>query len=268
MTKKTRVLQKLAPRKNIEVEYRKSIYRVLASIILKVKQRIPKILKRLQPKFTQDSRDAWPDIIEKELQKIKDTWRNKDENIVRLSKVFVDKVMKSNGEDIERVFKRYNIGINIFADNKLLKNIVRARINENVELVKTIGETLLSKVSTNVYEGATKGLRASEIAKSMIKYSNISLKRANFVARNQLGTFYSNVNKERMLALGVKRYQWLDMRDSKVRGNPSGKYPNSKRNHWARNGKTFEYENPPAGGHPGEDDGCRCVARPIFEEEI
>lgn len=46
-------------------------------------------------------------------------------------------------------------------------------------------------------------------------------------------------------------YIWRTRRDSKVR--PS---------HAAREGRIFAWDDPPEGGHPREDYGCRCTAEP------
>lgn len=49
-----------------------------------------------------------------------------------------------------------------------------------------------------------------------------------------------------------KLYIWTTKLDDQVR--PS---------HAANNGKIFSWDNPPSTGHPGEDYGCRCEAKPL-----
>lgn len=66
------------------------------------------------------------------------------------------------------------------------------------------------------------------------------------------GTVYWHDGTEKMLnaALALNpegHYVWRTMRDGKVR-----------HGHARRNGRTFSFTNPPPGGHPGEDYGCRC----------
>jgi len=51
-------------------------------------------------------------------------------------------------------------------------------------------------------------------------------------------------------------------------GNPSGLYPNAKPSHWARNGKTYSWNKPPEGGHPGERVGCGCHAQMVIEDVL
>lgn len=50
-------------------------------------------------------------------------------------------------------------------------------------------------------------------------------------------------------------YIWRTRRDNKVR--PA---------HADREGQIFSWDEPPTGGHPGEDHNCRCTAEPYFPE--
>lgn len=49
-------------------------------------------------------------------------------------------------------------------------------------------------------------------------------------------------------------YVWRTQRDGKVRSS-----------HAEREGQVFSWDEPPEGGHPGEDYGCRCTAEPYLE---
>tara|TARA_B100001248_G_scaffold201654_1_gene155893 strand:- start:346 stop:621 length:276 start_codon:yes stop_codon:yes gene_type:complete len=51
------------------------------------------------------------------------------------------------------------------------------------------------------------------------------------------------------------QYIWRTSGDDKVRTS-----------HAMREGKVFSWDNPPEGGHPGEDYGCRCTAEPYPNE--
>lgn len=50
-------------------------------------------------------------------------------------------------------------------------------------------------------------------------------------------------------------YIWRTRRDGKVRSS-----------HAEREGQIFSWDDPPEGGHPGEDYGCRCTAEPYLPE--
>ena len=50
-------------------------------------------------------------------------------------------------------------------------------------------------------------------------------------------------------------YLWRTRRDAKVRSSYA-----------ERDGQIFSWEDPPEGGHPGEDHGCRCTAEPYLPQ--
>lgn len=50
-------------------------------------------------------------------------------------------------------------------------------------------------------------------------------------------------------------YVWRTRRDGKVRSS-----------HAEREGQVFSWDDPPEGGHPGEDYGCRCTAEPYLPQ--
>jgi len=66
---------------------------------------------------------------------------------------------------------------------------------------------------------------------------------------------------------GGTKYIWRTMKDLRVVGTPGGLYPvgnDVHGNHYDREGKVFEWANPPFDGHPGTAPGCRCQAIPLI----
>lgn len=64
--------------------------------------------------------------------------------------------------------------------------------------------------------------------------------------------FSGLINELRQRELGVERYTWRAQNDERVRDT-----------HADRNGQDFGWDDPPVGGHPGQDYNCRCLAVPI-----
>jgi len=49
------------------------------------------------------------------------------------------------------------------------------------------------------------------------------------------------LNRNRQEDLGVMGYDWRNVGDERVRGNPVGLYKNAKYDHWHREGKGFKW---------------------------
>lgn len=67
-----------------------------------------------------------------------------------------------------------------------------------------------------------------------------------------LRAFAGLINQLRQEDLGIERYIWRSQDDAKVRDS-----------HAEYDDQVFRWDDPPAGGHPGEAHNCRCYAEPI-----
>jgi SPP1 gp7 family putative phage head morphogenesis protein len=67
-----------------------------------------------------------------------------------------------------------------------------------------------------------------------------------------LRAFAGLINQLRQQDLGIERYIWRSQDDAKVRDS-----------HAEYDDLVFRWDEPPAGGHPGQAHNCRCVAEPV-----
>jgi SPP1 gp7 family putative phage head morphogenesis protein len=67
-----------------------------------------------------------------------------------------------------------------------------------------------------------------------------------------LRAFAGLINQLRQQDLGIERYIWRSQDDAKVR-----------ESHAEYDDQVFRWDDPPAGGHPGQAHNCRCYAEPV-----
>ena len=67
-----------------------------------------------------------------------------------------------------------------------------------------------------------------------------------------LRAFAGLINQIRQQDLGIERYIWRSQDDAKVRDS-----------HAEYDDQVFRWDEPPAGGHPGQAHNCRCYAEPV-----
>ncbi|HZG73999.1 MAG TPA: minor capsid protein [Chondromyces sp.] len=96
----------------------------------------------------------------------------------------------------------------------------------------------------------------STIRDELVKRTRASVKRAQFIARDQCGSILGQMTARRHQAMGVKKFKWSTSKDERVRDS-----------HEKLEGIVFEYTNPPAVGLPGADYQCRCTANPVFDDD-
>lgn len=139
-------------------------------------------------------------------------------------------------------------------------------VAENVELIKDIEGHAAAFLSRTITRAVASGTLWPDLAKEIESEFDYGRKRSRLIARDQVGKYYGQVTEARHRELGITMYKWVCVDDERVRGRPDGKYPKAEPSHWARNGKTYAYDDPPEGGHPGEAILCRCLQEPVFDD--
>jgi len=138
--------------------------------------------------------------------------------------------------------------------------------NKSLETSNILYNTViryLNNKSVWITEEINNGLTSKDAIRKVDKFIS---KRSKFIARNEIGNLISTIDNDLASVAGIKEYYWRSSEDERVRGNPSGKYPKAKPDHYARNG--FRYSIVKGAGshdtHPGKGILCRCTAEFII----
>ncbi|WP_288481985.1 minor capsid protein [uncultured Deinococcus sp.] len=113
-----------------------------------------------------------------------------------------------------------------------------------------------AEVQGAVYDGLERGQNIDQITKRIKDRAGVSRSRATLIARNEVGHAAAFAMRESQKEAGLTEYIWRTASDNRVR-----------KEHKKRDGKTFSWDDPPAGGHPGEDYQCRCVALAVIPDD-
>ena len=165
------------------------------------------------------------------------------------------------------------LGIDLLDDyykGEFFEEAIRRWIAENVLLIKSIPSETLSNMREIILGSYLKGSSIRDIQKAIQETYNVSKRKAQLLARDQVATLNAQLTKAQQTDAGCRKYRWSDSRDGRVRDC-----------HKALNGKVFSWDNPPEMWyetkqgrvytgrrcHPGEDYCCRCVAIPVFDPE-
>ena len=168
--------------------------------------------------------------------------------------------------DPRAITARFGLGVDVYRSEPWLAELQKNWVSQNTKLIKTIPTQYLGKVEQAVRAGVLNGTSSREIAKQVKEIYGVTDRRAKIIARDQIGKANAELTQYRQEDLGIKKYKWVTAHDERERGNPSGRYPKAVPSHYARDGKEFDWSNPPTGGHAGKSILCRCYADPIFEQ--
>lgn len=150
-----------------------------------------------------------------------------------------------------------------------------AFVRANVRLVTKVTDDFFDRLEQRINNGIRNGLRVeqiqAEIRRGFLDDGEELAKakrRADLIARDQIGSFFGDLTKRRQTELGLVRYRWRTSNDERVR--PT---------HVEREGEIFTWDDPieeqlrekglevdPIDGSPGIPLACRCTGEPVIED--
>jgi SPP1 gp7 family putative phage head morphogenesis protein len=176
------------------------------------------------------------------------------------------------------------VGVQVGVGEPWFADQANAFTAQNTSLIRKMSEDSIANVESAIQRGLQAGERVEAIRERVLDQVNVSFKRAQLIARDQVAKFNSQLTQMRQEGLGVTRYVWRTSRDERVRGRPGGKYPKARPTHWALEGMMCRWDDATVysddGGatwkkrssigavtlHPGMDFQCRCTAEPVLDD--
>lgn len=251
---------------SLEREYTRRLFYLVTLMVQKTNDRLVAALPNLiseneqnRPKVDADvvRNDDFVDRI-KELIKVTELSVDDEFADRRLEQIATDmggQVSDFNRREVTRVIERA-VGANPFIAEPWLNDQMKLFVTDNVALIKTVKTRYFNEIESAVMRGARAGLRHEVIRQQIMERGDVARSNAKRIARDQVNKFNGQLNSLRQKSLSIKKYRWRTVSDNRVRDS-----------HASREGQVYSWDDPPAGGHPGEDIQCRCWAEPILDDE-
>lgn len=143
-------------------------------------------------------------------------------------------------------------GVDVVPDGAALATIIEGFVAINNALITSIPDQTLTEIEGIVIRGVTSGASRADIAKEIAERLAIGERRAVLIAKDQVGTLYGLINKQRQTAAGITHFFWQELGDDRVR--PL---------HVSLGGQRFSWKaGAPGEGLPGQPINCRCWGEP------
>lgn len=190
--------------------------------------------------------------------------------------VFYEFSKSEVGQEIERF-----LGAEYYGSEHWYETVRQEWINVFKERTKKVTVGFVEKVREVVYKGVQKNQQFETIIANIEQAGKTFTKsKANFIARDLIGSLNATLMKNMHTSIGLNYYMWQTMADERVRGRPGGRYPYSVPNHWEMEGKICTWDDPTIYSldgynwltrtatmpkyHPGQDWACRCLPGAYF----
>ncbi len=170
--------------------------------------------------------------------------------IEKLATFFARQTSQAQRKELARQLSAA-LGIDVIPDEKYIPAMLDYFTHENATLIGSIPSQLHQEVANLTARAFTKRMHPDTFASLLEDRFSVAESRARFIARDQLGKLWGQLNAVRQRGVGIQHFFWETQGDTVVR--PS---------HRRMQGKRVSFDDPPSFGLPGEDFACRCMARP------
>ena len=190
-------------------------------------------------------KDGWDDDLDRAMAGLKGSLENAGKKFESRAGLFGKEVAAWNNKEFKKVV-RVSLGIDVFQREPWLAPELSAWAKENASLITSLEGNAIKEVETMTARGLRTGLRHEEIAKDIEDRFDVSRSKAKMIARDQVSKLNGDLTQRRQTQIGITSYIWRTTGDDRVR-----------ETHMAHDGKTFQWNDPPADtGHPGDDFQC------------
>lgn len=211
---------------------------------------LPVVLRQDDLRNTPEGDEGWFESLRRAFMDALGAAEAADGNAQGLVAMVAQRVEKYNQEQFHRMLRRA-YGVDLFKAEPGLGRVLRPWEAENIGLIKSIPEQYLNTLHGRVVAAVRQGTSLRDMTTQIRETYDLPRKRAELIARDQIGKLNSDLTEYRQTNIGIKEYTWRGVLDERER-----------EEHVAREGQIFLWDMPPADGHPGQPIRCRCWAEP------
>ncbi|MCX5614430.1 phage minor head protein [Bombella saccharophila] len=212
--------------------------------------------RRAEPELAQDANPVTS--LRDVLRKLRNKWSKLfNEQAEALAETFIKRGQNDAEGDLRRRLNRAGFGITFKPDADLKRKLSIAT-EQNVALIKSIGEQYQDRVQAVVTNTVTSGSNLGKLTTQLEASFGISTRRAAMIARDQSHKINQSVERERATGIGLKEAYWRHV--------GGGRHP--REDHVKADGRRyFVAEGCKISGEyiqPGELINCHCRAEYII----
>jgi uncharacterized protein with gpF-like domain len=232
-----KVLPAVHPNVGLEAAYRRRLRALVEEMHRSFDYWLKAAYRRNEPAIAQDEVPAAE--LQKAIDELTKQWRRRfKEGSIDLAKWFATKASRRSDDALRAILRRSGISVE-FQMSPAMRDILRATIEQNVSLIKSIPEQYLTQVQGAVMRSVQTGRDLGSLAKELEEHYGVTRRRAAIIARSQNNLATSSMTAARQNEVGITKCKWLHSH--------GGKEP--RRTHVAESGKEY---NPAVGWYDPE----------------
>ena len=253
-----KVLKPLRPNAGLIAAYRRRIEDAVRKMNASVRRTIEAAWRRDTPELAQDELPAR--VLQGAVDQMRRKWQASFDDLAKkLGAHFAKAAQDRSDSALKAMLKESGITVE-FRMTRAMQDVLRASVQANVALIKSIPAQYLSGVEGSVMRAAQSGRDLASLSKDLRGHYGVTQRRAAFIARDQMNKTSAAMASARQQELGIKEAIW--------RHSHAGKEP--RPSHQANDGKRFNLKSgwfdPDAKEWilPGSLPRCLCFMTPVL----
>jgi SPP1 gp7 family putative phage head morphogenesis protein len=275
---KNRTLSPIRPSAALDVEYQKRLDRLIAEMQKSLVWWIEAAYKAKPPEMAGDASvrdakqavsrkyDGSPSMVmQRVMRRLSQKWQRRfDEAAPKMAEYFSTEIARRNDRALSVGLRKSGLSVK-FKMTAQMNDVMRASMNEQVSLIKSIAQQHLQEVEGLVMRSVAQGGNLAELSQQLEHRYGVTKRRAAFIATDQNSKATATLQRVRQTELGIEEAEW--------RHSHAGKTP--RPSHVAMNGTAYKIKDgmpdPALGGKriwPGTEPRCRCFSKPILPKAL
>lgn len=258
---KPTTLAPVHPNAGVEVRYRKRLLRLVDEMARSVLYWTKAAYRANEPRVLADDADP-ADVLRRTLADLANQWQDRfDEAAKDMADYFAKSAHERSDGALKAALRKAGFTVE-FRPTAAQRDILKATVQANVSLIKSIPEQYLAQVQGSVMRAVQVGGDLGALVEELQKHHGVTRRRASFIARDQNAKANAAMTRNRQTEVGITEAIWVH--------SGGGKHPRASHLKAGRDRIRFDlregWYDPDAEMHvlPGELPNCRCVARPII----
>lgn len=258
---KPKVLRAIWPNAALRAAYRAKLEALVEGMSRSYTYFLKAQFRETPPVMAMDATPAKE--LQRELRKLGARWENRiDELAPKLAAWFALSANKRSDAALQKIMRDAGWTVR-FKMTRAMRDVMDAKVAENVALIKSIASEYHTQVEGLVMRSVTQGRDLGFLTRELENRYRITRRRASLIAITQNNMATSAMQRTRQIEIGIKEAIWLHSH--------AGHDP--RKTHLANDGKRYNVatgwfdEDPKVKRFiwPGELINCRCSSKPIVK---
>ncbi len=257
-TLRERTLRPVRPNAGITAAYRRRMNALIDEMQASVLYWLKSAYRNNTPVVAQDELPS--EALRIAVRKLARRWQKQFRDAApKLADYFAQAASQRSDAALKKILRDGGYSVK-FTMSRAQQDILRATVNENVNLIKSIPQQYFVQVEGMVMRSVQTGRDLATLTKELQEQFGVTKRRAAFISRDQNNKVTSALQTARQIELGLYEATWLH----------SGGGKRKRPTHVKMNGKKFDVRKGMYDSHekawiqPGQLVNCKCQRRVVL----